>query len=329
MHRVKWGVMGVAKIAMEKVIPAMQSGKQCTIIAVASRDAQKAQAAAAKLKIPKFYGSYEALLADPEIEAVYNPLPNHLHVPWSVQALQAGKHVLCEKPLALNAAEAENLLAASRQCSHLKIMEAFMYRFHPQWREAKRLLTAGKIGELRTIHTFFSYYNDDPANVRNQPKIGGGGLLDIGCYAISLSRWLFETEPQRVCGQRTLHPQYGVDVAAHGILHFANGTASFTVGTLMQPYQRVLIFGTHGSIEIEIPFNAPPDRPTRLRLRTGSQVQEITFPICNQYTLQGDAFSRAILENLPVPTPLEDAVANMRVIDAVLRSPQANKWIEI
>ncbi|MDZ7316497.1 MAG: Gfo/Idh/MocA family oxidoreductase [candidate division KSB1 bacterium] len=328
-RKVKWGILSTAKIAVEKVIPAMQQSKWCEIVAISSREEPKARETAEKLGIRKAYGSYEALLADPEIEAVYNPLPNHLHVPWTIRALEAGKHVLCEKPIGLNAADAETLLQTAQRFPHLKVMEAFMYRFHPQWRKAKELVEEKAIGELRTIQTLFSYHNDDPANVRNQADIGGGGLLDIGCYAVSLSRWLFNEEPNRVFGVRQIHPQFKVDALTSGILQFSAGTATFTVGTLLQPYQRVQIFGTKGRIEIEIPFNAPPDRPTRIWLQCGGEMQEIVFPICNQYTLQGDAFSRAVLEDQPVPTPLKDAVANMRALDALVEADETGKWVEV
>jgi predicted dehydrogenase len=329
VSKVKWGVLSTAKIAVGKVIPAMQKSEWCDIIAISSRDPQKAQAVAEKLGIPRAYGSYEALLADPEIEAVYIPLPNHLHVPLSIQALQAGKHVLCEKPIALNAAEAEELLKVSRQFPHLKIMEAFMYRFHPQWRTAKRLVQEGIIGELRAIQTLFSYYNDDPQNVRNQADIGGGALLDIGCYAVSLSRFIFNAEPSRVLGTSTIHPQFHTDTLTSGILEFSSGTATFTVSTLMQPYQDVKIFGTKGVIHVTIPFNAPPNHVTYQFLTCGEKDESSLFPMCDQYTLQGDAFSRAILENTPVPTPLEDAVANMKVIDAVVASATQQSWISL
>ncbi len=327
--KVKWGVLSTAKIAEEKVIPAMQQSELCEIVAVASRSEEKAVETAKKLRIAKAYGSYEALLNDPEIEAIYNPLPNHLHVPLSLAALEAGKHVLCEKPIALNAAEARKLSQAARLRPDLVIMEAFMYRFHPQWQKAHQLVLEGAVGRLCTIQTFFSYYNDDPQNVHNQVYIGGGGLLDIGCYAVSLSRWLFDAEPLRVLGRCVFHPTFGVDIQTLGLLEFTEGSASFTVGTLMQPYQRVLIFGTAGSIEIEIPFNAPPDRKTRLWLRRGVEVEEITFPVCNQYTLQGDAFSRAVLQKKPAPTPLADAEANMRVIDALFESHRTMGWVEV
>jgi predicted dehydrogenase len=326
MKKIRWGVLSTAKIAIEKVIPAMQLGKYCTVTAIASRQLEKAQEAARRLGIEKAYGSYEELLADPDVDAVYLPLPNHLHVPWAIKALKAGKHVLCEKPLGLNAAEDQKLLEASRKFPRLKVMEAFMYRHHPQWQWAKKRVSEGKIGELRTIQSFFSYYNSDPNNIRNKMDIGGGGLMDIGCYCISLSRFIFGAEPRRVCGIMEEYPEMKVDRLTSGILEFVSGTSTFTCATQLVPYQRVNIFGTKGRIEIEIPFNAPPDRPCKIWHGDDAIIEEVILEICNQYTIQGDLFSRAVLEDREVPTPLEDAVANMQVIDALVRSARSGSW---
>jgi predicted dehydrogenase len=327
MKKVRWGVLSTADIAIEKVLPAMQQGEYCEIAAIASRTLEKAQAAAKRLGIPKAYGSYEELLADPTIDAIYNPLPNHLHVPWSVKALQAGKHVLCEKPIALTAAEGQELVDVARQHPHLKVMEAFMYRFHPQWQRARQLVSEGRIGTLRTIQTFFSYYLDDPHNIRNLAAAGGGGMLDIGCYTVSLSRFIFGAEPSRVFGLVEYDPQFKTDRFASAILDFGYGTSTFTCSTQLSPYQRVNIFGTEGRIEIEIPFNAPSDRPCKIWYEHEDKIEEIQFPICNQYTLQGDLFSQAVLNNTGAPTPIEDAIANMTVIEAVLRSSKSGTWV--
>lgn len=327
--RLRWGILGTAKIGTAKVIPAMQAGKYCQVLAIASRELAKAQAAARQLKIPRAYGSYEEMLADPEIDAVFIPLPNHLHVPWSLKAIEAGKHVLCEKPIGLSAGEARRLLETARAHPQLKVMEAFMYRFHPQWQRARQIVQEGGIGVLRTIHAFFSYHNIDPANVRNQAGIGGGGLLDIGCYPISLSRFLFGCEPRRVCGAIEFDPVFKTDRLTSGILDFGRGTATFTCSTQLAPYQRVNIYGTEGRLEIEIPFNPPSDRSCRIWCQRGSKLQEIEFEVCDHYTLQGDAFSLAVLRGESVPTPLEDAVENMEVIDAVLRSGQSGAWVDL
>jgi predicted dehydrogenase len=327
MTKVRWGILSTAKIGTVKVIPAMQRGAYTEVTAIASRDLERAQAAARQLGIPKAYGSYEELLADPEVDAVYNPMPNHLHVPWSIRALDAGKHVLCEKPIGLSSAEGERLLEAARRRPKLKVMEAFMYRHHPQWRRAKQVVDAGGVGELKTIQSFFSYFNNDPANIRNNPEIGGGGLMDIGCYNISLSRFIFGEEPRRVFGVAEFDPQFKTDRLASGVLDFGRGTSTFTCSTQLTSYQRVNIFGTAGRVEIEIPFNAPPDQPCRLWHQTKDGVEEITFEVCDQYTIQGDLMSQAILNDAPVPTPLEDAVANMKVIEAVFESARRGAWV--
>jgi predicted dehydrogenase len=321
--------LSTANIGVAKVIPAMQRGEHCEITAIASRDLERARAAAASLGIPRAYGSYEELLADPEIDAVYNPMPNHLHVPWSLRALEAGKHVLCEKPIALSAAEAQTLADAAAARPELKVMEAFMYRHHPQWRRAKELVASGAIGELRTVQSFFSYFNDDPDNVRNIADIGGGGLMDIGCYNLSLSRFLFDAEPARALGIIEYDPRFNTDRLASGILDFGRGTATFTCSTQLASYQRVNIFGTDGRVEIEIPFNAPPDRPTRIWHQRGGSVEEITFEVCDQYTIQGELFALAVLNGAPVPTPLSDAVANMRAIEAIVRSGRDGGWVAL
>jgi predicted dehydrogenase len=329
MDKVRWGILSTAKIGREKVIPAMQAAQFCDVVAIASRNKEQADAEAKRLGIPKVYGSYEELLNDADIDAVYIPLPNNLHVPWAIRAIQAGKHVLCEKPIALSSAEAKQLLEASQLNPQLKVMEAFMYRFHPQWVQAKKLVDEGKIGELRTIQCFFSYYNVDPNNIRNIKEVGGGGMMDIGCYCISQSRFIFGKEPARVFGIAEFDAVMGTDKIASGIIDFSTGTATFTCSTQMMPYQRVNILGTQGRIEIEIPVNAPLDAVTRIWLRTKSGSEEITFEPINQYTLQGDIFSQAILNNAPVPTPLEDAVSNMKVIEAVFESSNDGVWKSI
>jgi predicted dehydrogenase len=329
MRTVRWGVLSTAKIGTQKVLPAMQRGQYCEVAALASRDLARAREEAAQLGIPKAYGSYEELLADPAIDAIYNPLPNHLHVPWSIKAIEAGKHVLCEKPIGLSAAEAQQLLDAARQHPQLKVMEAFMYRHHPQWRRAQQIVESGGIGELRTIHSFFSYFNDDPGNIRNMADIGGGGLMDIGCYNISLSRLIFGAEPKRVLGIVEYDSQFQTDRLASGILDFGRGTATFTCSTQLTSYQRANIYGTTGRVEIEIPFNAPPDQPCRMWHQHGNQIDEIVLEVCDQYTIQGDLFSQAVLDDTPVPTPLEDAVGNMRTIDAVVESGKRGAWVAI
>lgn len=323
MSKLRWGVLSTSKFARTKFLPAMQNCRFAEASAIASSNLEKAREIAEETGIAKVYGSYEELIADPEIDVVYNPLPNHLHVEWSIRALEAGKHVLCEKPIAMNAAEAEVLLEASKRHPKLKIMEAFMYRYHPQWRRAKQIVDEGGIGELRTVQSFFSYNNLDPENIRNRADIGGGGMMDIGCYCVSLSRFLFAAEPERVSGAVQYDPTMRTDRLASGLLDFGRGTAIFTCSTQLAPYQRVNIFGTKGRVEIEIPFNAPPDRPCRIWHETASGIEEIVFEICDQYTIEADLFSRAVIDDAAVPTPLEDAVANMRVIEAILNTKNA------
>jgi len=327
MNKVRWGVLSTADIGVSKVIPAMQQGEHLQITAISSRNLAKARAVATQLGIPKASGSYEELLADPDIDAIYNPLPNHLHVPWSIKALEAGKHVLCEKPIALTSADAQKLADVTKHYPQLKVMEAFMYRFHPQWQQARQMVNAGKIGELRTIQSFFSYYLEDANNIRNIAGAGGGGMLDIGCYTVSLARFIFGAEPERVCGIVEYDPHFNTDRLASSILDFGRGTSTFTCSTQLVPYQRVNIFGTAGRIEIEIPFNAPPDRPCKIWYEHGTEIEEIQFPVCDQYTPQGDQFSLAILNNASVPTPIEDAVANMKVIEAIIRSAKSGTWV--
>lgn len=329
MAKVTWGVLSSSNLAVKKVIPAMQAGTDSEIVAIASRNPTTAQHIASQLQIPRAYGSYEQLLADPDIMAIYNPLPNHLHVAWTIKALEAGKHVLCEKPIALTAPEAQQLAAAAANYPHLKVMEAFMYRFHPQWQLALATVQAGEIGDLRLINTVFSYYLVDAANIRNIPEVGGGALLDIGCYATSLARFLFDAEPQRVMSTIEYDPQMKTDRFVAGILDFGSGLSTFSCSTQLSPYQRVNIFGTQGQIELEIPFNAPPDRPCKVWITTKAGTREHLTPMCDQYTLQGDAFSRAILQDTPVPTPLTDAVANMQALDALVQSARQQRWVAL
>jgi predicted dehydrogenase len=330
IKKVKWGVLGAASIAVRKVIPAMQAGEWSEVAAIASRDRKKAEEAAGKLGIAKAYGSYEELLADREIEAIYNPLPNHLHVPWSIKAAEAGKHVLCEKPLSLTVAEAKTLLAV-RDRTGVKMGEAFMVKTHPQWLRTRELIRAGALGELRAITGAFSYFNRDAANVRSVLEWGGGGMLDIGCYPITTSRFIFGEEPARVVGLIERDPEFKTDRLASAILDFPSGQATFTCSTQMVPYQRMQFFGTKGRIEIEIPFNSPADRPTRIFIDDGRDVfgsgaVTESFAACDQYTIQGDAFSRAVRGEGEVPVSIEDAIQNMAVIEAVFRSGESGKW---
>ena len=325
-----WGVLGVADIAVRQVIPAMQRSPRSRIEAIASRDPARAAAAAKSLGIPRSHGSYEALLADPGIEAVYIPLPNHLHVPWTIRAAEAGKHVLCEKPIACTAAEARSLLAV-RDRTGVQIGEAFMVRSHPQWLKVRELLAAGRIGELRLVLGHFSYYRRDPNDVRSRVEYGGGVLLDIGCYPVTLSRWLFGSEPVEVAAVLERDPDFKVDRLVSGLLRFPSGQACFTVAGQAAPFQRMQLVGTRGRIEVEIPFNAPPDRRCRLlvddgRDLVGGGVETVTVEAANQYTLQGDDFAAAVRGRGVLPVPVEDAVANLAVLDALFRAAESGRW---
>ena len=328
-EKVRWGILSTANIGAGKVIPAMQKGKLCEISAISSRDINKAKKTADTLGIPKTYGSYEELLNDPEIDAVYNPLPNNYHVPWTIKALEAGKHVLCEKPIGMNTAEAELLLNTVIKYPGLKVMEAFMYRFHPQWQKAKSLVKEGKIGEVRIIESFFSYYNVKLENIRNKVEVGGGGLMDIGCYCISFPRFILDREPERVIGTLDYDPKMKTDRYSSALLDFSSGVvSSFSCSTQLINYQQANILGTEGRIEIDIPVNTPPDKSTRIWLISREGKEEITFDPVDQYTLQGDAFSKAVLDDTEVPTPLTDAVNNMRVIDAIIKSNETKSWVK-
>jgi len=330
MQKLRWGVIGVARIATEKVIPAMQGGELTAVTAIASRDAAKAAAAAGGLGIEKAYGSYDELIADPEVDAIYNPLPNNLHLEWTIKAAEAGKHVLCEKPIGMNATEAAEILAARDRCG-VKIQEAFMVWTHPQWRRAADICRSGRLGTVKSYTGYFSYFNEDPDNIRNVPETGGGALMDIGCYLLTTSRLMFGEEPRRVLGLIERDPRFGVDAMTSMVLDYPSGHAIGTCSTQIVAHQRVQIFGSEGRLEIEVPFNAPNDRPCRMWLDTEGDlfargIETIEVEPCDQYRVQGDAFSRAVLNDDEVPYPLEMSVRNMKLIDALFRSAESGTW---
>ncbi|HEV8057524.1 MAG TPA: Gfo/Idh/MocA family oxidoreductase [Actinomycetota bacterium] len=322
---VRWGVLSTAKIGIDKVIPATAAADRCEVVAIASRDLERARAAAFELGIARAFGSYEDLLADPDVDAVYNPLPNHLHAEWTIAAARAGKHVLCEKPLATTSADAERMIQAC-EAEGVLLMEAFMYRLHPTWEAVTSLVASGRIGELKTVQSWFSYFNDDPGDIRNLVETGGGALYDIGCYCVNLSRMLFGAEPERVGGSVLRDPVMGIDVLTSGILDFGDVVATFTCSTRAEPDQRVHIYGTDGRISIEIPFNIPPDRPTRVFVTAGGdppvrpETEVLTFDPANEYTIQAERFAAAVLDGGQVPIPPSDAVGNLRVIEELFRS---------
>ncbi len=326
MNKVRWGILSTAKIGRQQVIPATQAATNCEVVAIASRDSERAHAVAEDLGIPRSYGTYAELIHDPEVDAVYVPVPNHLHAEWTLKAAQAGKHVLCEKPLAMNASQAQEMIDGCAAAGVL-LMEAFMYRMHPAWVKALDLLSQGDIGELRAVQSVFSYFNRDPANIRNFPEMGGGALMDIGCYSINLSRMLFGTEPTSVQSSVHLDPDFGVDILTSAVLGFpGGGQSTFTCGTQLHPDQRVLIIGSQGEIEIELPFNPAPDAESHITVTSGlrplgpEDSKIITFPPANHYTIQAHLFAEAIINGTPVPLQPSDAVANMAVIDQILAS---------
>ena len=319
-RKLRWGVLSTAKIGTQKVIPGIRRGSRGEVLAIASRDQASAARVAAELEIPVAHGSYEALLADPDVDAIYNPLPNHLHAEWTIAALRAGKHVLCEKPAGLVAAEAE-AMAAEAVAADRVLMEAFMYRHHPSWRLALQLIASGRIGRLQAVDSWFSYYLDNPSNIRSIKDFGGGALYDIGCYNVNLSRLLFGGEPETVSASMVVDPVLDVDIVTSGTMAFAGGVASFTCATRVEPDQRVHIYGTEGRITIDIPFNIPPELPTRIHLTTGRRAPEAwqteTFELApaDPYGCEADAFAEAVLDGAAVPVPMADAIANMRVME--------------
>jgi predicted dehydrogenase len=322
MNKLRIGVLSTADIAIRKVVPGMRRAARVEVVAIASRYGDQARAAADRLGIPRAHASYEGLLADADVDAVYIPLPNHLHAEWTIAAARAGKHVLCEKPMALTAADAERMAAACDAAGVL-LMEAFMYRVHPSWVAVKDLVASGRIGRLTAVTSWFSYFNDDPANIRNIPAFGGGALYDIGCYNVNLSRMLFGSEPTGVLASIERDPATGVDILTSAILDFDEGTATFTCATRLETDQRVDIYGSTGRISIGIPFNIPPDRPTKVFVTAGGDppvapaTEVIEFPAADPYGVEADVFAAAVLDGAPLPFQAADAAANLRVIEAI------------
>ena len=327
MTTLRWGILSTANIARTKVVPGIQRAVRCEVVALASRDVAQGRAVAEELGVPRAHGTYEALLADPDVDAVYIPLPNHLHAEWTITAARAGKHVLCEKPLALSARQAEEMIEAC-EASGVRLMEAFMYRLHPSWVAVRQLVASGRIGRLRAVQSWFSYFNDDPANIRNIRDFGGGALMDVGCYSVNLSRMLFGSEPVSVAALIEREPASGVDVVTSAVLGFADGLAAFTCSTRTEDDQRVEIYGTEGRISFGIPFNIPPDRPTHVAITHGGDppvaphTETLTFATADPYTVQAERFAEAVLDGGPMPTPPQDAVGNLRVIERILRSAE-------
>jgi len=328
MKPVVWGILSVSVHYSLRVHTFLARSPMVQLRAIASRDKKRAEGAARELGIPKACGSYEELLADKEIEAVYIPLPNHLHAEWVKKAADAGKHVICEKPFAMNAKEAEQAIAHARSKGVL-VMEAFMYRFHPQWRRAREIVKAGEIGDVHVVSTLFTYMLKDPTNIRNILSAGGGGIPDIGCYAVSSARFLVGREPLRVISLVHRDPEMKTDILSSGILDFGTTRSMFTVGTQTHPWQRVDVLGSGGELSVILPFNAYPDTPLQVSVSTGLGTREVYSQPTDQYVQMFEAFSRAIREGGKEPTPPEDAISNMKVLDALFRSEKSGAWEKV
>ena len=328
---IRWGILGAARIAARCVLPAFKSTRHAHAVAIAARDRQRASAMAAQFGIARSYGSYADLLADRSIEAVYIPLPNDQHFPWTVRALEAGKHVLCEKPIALNSDQAQAIGEASRRCNR-HIAEAYMIRFHPQWQRARALVGSERLGEVHAVHSWFSYDNPPGENLRNSLIHGGGGLYDIGGYALVAARWLFASPPERVIGLFERDPIHGVDRFTSALAAFPSGRQLvFGVSTALPRAQSVVVYGTRGRLTIETPFNPAADRPTRLLIDDcqdlyGCGLEVESVPAADQYALQLDAFSEAIAQGRAPPFGIDDAIANARALDALFRSERTGSW---
>lgn len=332
MKKIRWGILSTAKIGLKQVIPAMQLAESCEVTAISSRSTDMARVAADSLGIASAYGSYEELLEDPEVDAIYNPLPNNMHMEWTLKAMEAGKHVLCEKPIALCVEDVEEMIRVRDSCG-VKAGEAFMVKSNPQWIETRERVRRGEVGDIRLVQGVFSYHNTDPANIRNILELGGGGIWDIGCYPVTTSRYIFEQEPLRLVASLEFDPEMKTDRLGSVIMEYPSGQAQFSVSTQLVPYQRMHIFGTKGHLEVHIPFNAPNDRSCTVAQDRGTLIQEeITihaYPVADQYTLMADQFSKAIIEDKTVPVTLEDALKNTKVLTAIFESAKSGNWVEV
>jgi predicted dehydrogenase len=328
MKPVVWGVLSVSVHYGLRVHTYLARSPAVHLRGIASRSTAKAEQAARELGMPRAYGSYEELLADKEIEAVYIPLPNHMHAEWVKKAADAGKHVLVEKPFAMNAKEADQAIAHAKSKGVL-VMEAFMYRFHPQWKRAREIVKAGELGTVHAVSTVFSYMLKDPGNIRNILAAGGGGIPDIGCYAVSSARFLIGREPARVISLVHRDAQLGTDILSSGILDFGTTRSTFTVGTQSFPVQRVDVLGSGGALSVLLPFNAYPDTPLQVSVTTGVGTRQVYAPASDQYVEMFEAFSRAVREGGAEPTPPADAVANMKVLDALFKSEKSGAWEKV
>ncbi len=329
MEPVRWGVLSTSSFAEKSFLPGIRQGPLVELAAVASRDLTRSTEFAERNDIPTAYGSYEELLADPTIDVIYNPLPNDLHVEWTRRAAEAGKHVMCEKPMGLNAAEVATLLPLATK---VHIAEAFMVRFHPQWHETRELVRSGSLGAISHGHVAFSYMNVDGTNIRNIASNGGGAMYDIGCYAVVAARWFFEAEPVRVAALMDIDPTFCTDRLTSGIFDFGDGrSCTFSVSTQAVYHQRVQIHGSDARLEMTIPFNPLGDAPAIYLTHRGESIDGLdaerhVVPANNQYTSQGEAFSRRVREEAPTDAPLRDALTNMGIIDAVFRAASSGRF---
>ena len=330
--KLKWGVLSTAKIAREKVIPAMVNSDLYEVYGIASRNLDSAKETAKSLGIPKAYGSYDELINDPEIDVIYNPLPNDMHVPYTLKCIEAGKHVLCEKPLTLNNEEIDGLIAA-RDKFNVKVGEAFMVASNPQWLKARELVRSGYLGKIKAVQGFFSYFNDNKDNIRNIEAMGGGGVWDIGCYPVFTSRFVLDKEPGRLVSMLEFDPQFRTDKLGSVLIDFHEIQMTFTISTQLTAYQRMLFFGEKKIMEIRIPFNAPSDQPNEIYIHEGdfskANAERIVLPVSNQYTQQAIDFSKAVLEDKEVPVSLENAKSNALVLQAIFESASSEKWVNI
>lgn len=330
-RKLRWGILGAANIAVGSVIPGLQQSELNEVAAIASRDEEKAKETADRLGIPQAYGSYEALLADDSIDAVYIPLPNHLHREWTIRAAEAGKHILCEKPLALNEQEASEMVQACEKAG-VHLAEAFMYRHHPRYDQIRSIIESGEIGTIRGIHSTFSFNNSSSSgNVRFRKEWGGGALYDIGCYSISAARLLLGKEPTAVTVVGLFSPEHDhVDMMASGLMEFGDNVGVTFDSSMWAAFRNTLeVLGSDGIIEVPSAYISRLDNSSNFYVTKDGERTEIEVPKVNHYSLQGDDMARAVLQGEPLRFAPSDAVANMRVLDACLRSAEQRQRITL
>jgi predicted dehydrogenase len=328
MKKLKIGILGTSNHYLKRIVLPLKDTQFCESYAIGSRNIDKAADVAREFDIPLWYGSYDAVLEDDNVDMIYIPLPNHLHKEWVKKSIKAGKPVLCEKPIGMNGNDAKEMINMAQDAG-VPLMEGFMYMFHPMWQHARDIVRTNQIGDIQYIHTSFSYNNSSPTNIRNIPEYGGGALMDIGCYAISVPRFIFGREPVRVLALQTGHPEFGTDMHTSAIIDFDGPRATFTVSTTSQAFQKVDIVGTSGSITVHIPFNTYVDVPAKITVVYCNGTREVEFPVSNAYGLMFDAFAKAVIDGSPIPVPGIDAINNMIVVDAVRKSAETDGWVKI